>query len=208
MHTYIVNPSSENLDFDELGRFITGTARQHWVIGTEPRPLQWSSGYLKFLSVPDRQFLTSEACVAAGANVFVWDTTKVLGIPLTTVIIEEPSTSAEPQREVPTYPVVAFDDARALRETLEPGLEAAVRRVIDESRRGTRVATLQIRRATEPEDPTWEELVYDVRVHGTAEEAMAYWDRIGDTLQALMDSESDAVRYQLANLVSVHVDWS
>ena len=106
------------------------------------------------------------------------------------------------------YRITIAKEARSLKNGLHNGVYEDLLRIIDGARDSVGVSMVEVRRSIGYEDPTWEQLVFDVRVAVPAEQALAYWGRIGDAIQDLMEHVDDPTREQLARHVSVHVNWS
>jgi len=69
------------------------------------------------------------------------------------------------------------------------------------------ISSVKLRRSVEPEDPDWEELVFEVRVDAGPTEALAYWDRIGQRLDRIIEELSEPRRRTFARQLAVHVTW-
>jgi len=106
---------------------------------------------------------------------------------------------AKVRRQQPAYPVILADEARPLKESLH--------RIIDGARNGVAVSQVTVRRSIEPEDATWEQIVFEVRVDALHDEANAYWARISEAEEVFMDSLEPLTKKQLARTVAVHVEW-
>lgn len=78
---------------------------------------------------------------------------------------------------------------------------------IRDARGGVHVSSVKLRRSTEPEDPDWEELVFEVRVDAGATEALAYWDRVGERLERATAALDQPRTETFARQVAVHVAW-
>jgi hypothetical protein len=86
--------------------------------------------------------------------------------------------------------------------TLETVLNA-----IESAQQDMSISAIQLHRLVEPEDPNWEELVFEVIVDAAAEDAFKFWDRIGSQLEKIMDKSQATTKQELEELVSVHVLW-
>jgi hypothetical protein len=171
----------------------------------------WASGFCKEVSVPGAMFFSAESAFQAlPATLNIPQLSSMfhrMCVLLMALHVETGSLLAEPQKEVGTYPIVTDREAQPLLGVLDPSLRQDIRDAIERARNGISVGMLRVRRSTEPEDPGWEELVFDVQVYATADEALAYWDRIGALLENMMESVDPTSREQLERLISVHVDW-
>jgi hypothetical protein len=78
---------------------------------------------------------------------------------------------------------------------------------IEDAQQDISIRAIKLHRLVEPEDPDWEELVFDVAVEATPKEAFAFWDRIGANIQEMMDEGDDVTKEQLVNTIAVHVRW-
>lgn len=196
----------------------TGTATldiDRWMLGQPaiPASLQqkWASGFCKQVSVPGAMFFSAESALQAlPATLNIPELSSMFHrtcVLLTALDVEMGSLLAEPQKEIGTYPIVTDREAQPLLSVLDPSLRQDIRDAIERARNGISVGMLRVRRSTEPEDPGWEELVFDVHVYAIADEALAYWDRIGALLENMMESTDPTSREQLERLISVHVDW-
>ncbi len=82
-----------------------------------------------------------------------------------------------------------------------------VLKAIEDAQQNIPILAIELHRLIEPEDPTWEELVFEVTVDGTPREAFEFWDRIGGNLQEMMDEADEVTREQLVSTIAVHVKW-
>jgi len=114
---------------------------------------------------------------------------------------------AKVRRQQPAYPVILADEARPLKESLHSGVYDRILRIIDGARNGVAVSQVTVRRSIEPEDATWEQIVFEVRVDALHDEANAYWARISEAEEVFMDSLEPLTKKQLARTVAVHVEW-
>lgn len=190
----------------DIDRWMLG---QRAIIGSLEQ--KWAAGFCKLVSVPGATFFSAESAIQAlpvTLNIPQFSSMfHRMCVLLTALDVEKGSLLTEPQEEVGTYPVVTEREAQSLLSVLDASLRQDIRDVIEHARNGISVGMLRIRRSTEPEDPGWEELVFDVQVYATAGEALAYWDRIGALLENMMESADPTSREQLERLISVHVDW-
>ena len=109
-------------------------------------------------------------------------------------------------RQAEAMPVTVEDKvAQNLLERLAPGLYDAVLDAIESSRDGIAASGIRVYSTTEGDDPTWEELAFEVRVTAERQDASCYWDRISDELQRLMDVSQGPARDQLIQSISVIV---
>ena len=111
-------------------------------------------------------------------------------------------------RQAEAIPVTVEDEeAQKLLARLTPGLYEEILDAINSTRNGVDVASIVIRSVKSWEDPDWEELSFGVTVTAPSKEALAYWNRIGEMHQRLIDTADQAKRQQLVELVSIYVDW-
>lgn len=67
--------------------------------------------------------------------------------------------------------------------------------------RGLRLTTFQ-----DPEEG-WKELMIEVRVDASAQQALAFWDSVGDALDSLKAHLPSGLVHKLYEEVAIHVEW-
>jgi len=147
-------------------------------------------------------FATSNRSAAASVVSLPWCT---VFAPLAVTSAREPSPPAAISPG--GFTVITEPDARRLRAAIPQSDISTVLQAIRDARAGIGISSVKLRRSIEPEDPNWEELVFEVRVEAGPSEALAYWDRIGETLDEAMAKLDQASRERFAMQVAVHVTW-
>jgi len=105
------------------------------------------------------------------------------------------------------FPIIADPDARRLRAAIPQSDILLVLQAIRDACGGVDISSVKLRRSTEPEDPDWEELVFEVRVDAGPNEALAYWDRVGERLDDAIADLDVTRRETFARQIAVHVAW-
>ena len=110
-------------------------------------------------------------------------------------------------RQAEAIPVTVEDDeAQKLLERLAPGLYDRMIEIIESERDGIEVEGIVVRSIQSYEDPTWEELNFDVRSPASGQARSEYWDRLGGRLDDLLDQPLSPIEHeQLIKLVSIYV---